>query len=205
MKEVQYLAMPNYVCSLDDLPRDAQMAPAVQRIAQKLLTILEALHAVGVFHCDIKPANLFVDSGGDVFLGDYGSIIFPSETVTQALTTPEYTPTEVLSRKPSSHLDFALLAATLADMLAWHVPGKKRLSLYDEKVQVQLELPANSVFLEIWQRARAGFSRQATLQLTVPAALVESPSSSSSPGSTLRPLHKVGHALDMQAGSNRME
>jgi serine/threonine protein kinase len=142
------------------------MAPAVTEIAKTLKGALEAMHLVGVCHCDVKPANVFVDSYGAVFLGDYGSavIVDKLQCKQDALTTPEYTPREVLSREPTLWLDYALLAATLADLLCLHTPGKVALSLYDKSIK----LPKDEVFLSIWNKAREGFPPRKSGSSVVP-------------------------------------
>ncbi len=146
--------MANYVCTLDDLPRHQLMATAVLKVAKTMYHALCTLHRANACHCDIKPANIFLDSNGEVFLGDYGSLVFlGSGRQEDALTTPQFTPQEVFRRVPSPSLDFALLAATLADLLGLHVAGRRSLSLYDPDIV----LPEDEVYQIIWAKARSGF------------------------------------------------
>jgi len=154
VKEQPYLAMPNYIASLDDLPRHHLMAPAVLKIAETVKGALDLLHLAGAYHCDIKPANIFLDSYGNAFLGDYGSIIFIDDnTQASPLATEEYVPHEVLIRKPSPWFDYALLAVTLADLLCLFEPGKKKMSLYDESIK----LPDDPIYDTIWKKAKEMF------------------------------------------------
>ncbi len=47
------------------------------RIAEQLLDLLEACHATGVVHCDIKPANLILDATGALRVIDFGDAYAP--------------------------------------------------------------------------------------------------------------------------------
>ena len=81
-------------------------------IADKVLDALEYLHSFTIFHRDIKPHNIKVDTNGKIFLLDFGTAKgnFDETTVThqtgQSVTgyTPFYAPLEqVLRVDPNSY------------------------------------------------------------------------------------------------------
>src|SRR5215210_8236344 len=60
--------------SLDDrLERDGVLnAELAIRICTEVASGLDALHAAGLFHRDVKPANILLDEGGTAFITDFG-------------------------------------------------------------------------------------------------------------------------------------
>lgn len=68
------LLMPRYVSSLAAfLGASSPMSPQqLQLVFTSVSTAAEALHGRQRVHCDIKPANIFVDSLGGIVLADYG-------------------------------------------------------------------------------------------------------------------------------------
>ena len=74
---VLYIAM-RYVDGgdLGELIRASRRAATPRRalaILEQLAAALDAVHARGLVHRDVKPANILVDeSGGRAFLGDFG-------------------------------------------------------------------------------------------------------------------------------------
>jgi serine/threonine-protein kinase len=60
--------------SLDDkLERDGVLDPELAiRICTEVASGLDALHAAGLFHRDVKPANILLDEDGTAFITDFG-------------------------------------------------------------------------------------------------------------------------------------
>lgn len=54
--------------------------PAVASLAESILKALEYLHRQGIGHRDLKGANVLVDGGGRVKLGDFGVAFQPEDS-----------------------------------------------------------------------------------------------------------------------------
>lgn len=69
----------------------------IDRIAEKLLDAVDAVHSDGILHRDIKPANVIMRDGGEPVLIDFGAarqaLSAQSRTV-HAIVTPGYSPKE---------------------------------------------------------------------------------------------------------------
>ncbi|WP_308214349.1 serine/threonine-protein kinase [Solirubrobacter ginsenosidimutans] len=89
---------------------------------------LDAAHAIGVVHRDVKPANVLVDPGpGDVFLGDFGLARDPEgEALTmpgQVLGTIDYMAPELLDgERVGAATDIYGLACLAVETLTGTVP-----------------------------------------------------------------------------------
>jgi serine/threonine-protein kinase len=112
------------------LEREGALPPArVLAIAQALCAGLEAAHAAGVVHRDLKPDNVVVASDGRVVITDFGIAVTRRESTTGTVVgTPAYmAPEQVEAGKPvDARADVYALGALLYEMYtgerAW--PGE---------------------------------------------------------------------------------
>ena len=83
-----------------ELPLDEPRWRRVRAIALEVLAALEAAHARGVYHCDLKPDNVLVCPPRGAVLIDFGAARTEGQllgTVTLMPFTPGYAPPELLS------------------------------------------------------------------------------------------------------------
>lgn len=111
--------------SLDDRLAAKQLATVDQafRWGAVLCETLAAVHAQGIVHHDIKPANILFGQDGSILLGDFGV------ANRYAGTTP-YLPPEMLRHESVSRLDprvdIYALGLTLGETIAGELPFERR-------------------------------------------------------------------------------
>jgi len=97
------------------------------KIMLQICRALEAAHAEGVIHRDLKPPNIMVDGGGRVYVMDFGiarSAHLPGMTETGALIgTPEYmSPEQARGEKLTAQSDIFSLGVIFYELLTGKTP-----------------------------------------------------------------------------------
>jgi serine/threonine protein kinase len=99
--------------------------PEAMTYLQAMCSALGYAHANDVVHCDVKPANVMVDRGGNVYLTDFG-IARHAESTTTTLATagaPAYMAPEQIRGTPvTPATDVYALGITLFEMLTGRRP-----------------------------------------------------------------------------------
>jgi len=109
------------------LQQQGAYAPAeAAYVGVELCAALDALHAAGILHGDLKPANVLRERGGRIVLVDLGAGGKAQEinSATADYGTPAYLPPEVLAgaeRKPEH--DLYALGRLIETLLAGHDPA----------------------------------------------------------------------------------
>jgi len=114
------LIMPHYVRSLAQLPT---LTPRhVFHYISPVFELLKKLWDKKIFHCDIKPANIFLTAEGSAVLGDMGSVQFAVGVETES--TEVYIP-KGLQEVSGEALDAGMLLMTCVQLLGWNELAKQ--------------------------------------------------------------------------------
>lgn len=138
------------------------------RIVAQIADALDAAHAAGVIHCDVKPANVILDERGVAKLTDFGvarAARGPAEH--ELIATPRYiAPERIEGKAPTPASDVYGLGLVAYELLAGEPPlaGADTEDLLRER----LEAPAPSL-----RRARPGIG--ADIDVVVAKALARDP------------------------------
>ena len=107
-------------------PEDRPSEERVRQVGVRIADALAAVHACGVLHRDVKPANILIDSFGNPGLADFGLAAVAEAETTAAdavCVTSAYAPPEAFGMQPATESgDVFSLAATLYALLAGHPP-----------------------------------------------------------------------------------
>ncbi len=92
----------------------------VRQVGVRIADALAAVHACGVLHRDVKPANILIDRYGNPRLADFGlATVVGAESPDALRLTPAYAPPEAFGRQPATEFgDVFSLAATMYAGLA---------------------------------------------------------------------------------------
>jgi len=83
---MEYINGSNLRAQLKLLGRPLTL-PEALTVVEPVCSALHYAHQMGIFHCDVKPANIFIERGGRVVLADFG-IARLTESATVTFSTP---------------------------------------------------------------------------------------------------------------------
>ncbi len=115
--------------SLEDKLRVAEIKQTeIAHIFKRIAEALDAAHARGIVHRDVKPSNFLYDSTGEIFLSDFGiakSKPFTDDEGEWLVGTPAYmSPEQVKGTKVDGRSDIYALGVVLYRLLTGQLPFK---------------------------------------------------------------------------------
>ena len=121
-------------------PEQRPSEERVRQVGVRIADALAAVHACGVLHRDVKPANILIDRYGEPRLADFGLAVVIGAKAAGALTaTPAYAPPETFRMQPATAAgDVFSLAATLYALLAGHPPRQVSSAPVDLQQMVEI-------------------------------------------------------------------
>ena len=107
-------------------PAELRTEEQIRQVGMRVADALAGLHARGVVHRDVKPANILIDGFGRPRLGDFGlATVVGAETAASDVLriTPAYAPPEAFVASTTTESgDVFSLAATVYALLSGHPP-----------------------------------------------------------------------------------
>jgi serine/threonine-protein kinase len=138
------------------------------RIVAQVAEALDAAHAAGVIHCDVKPANVILDERGTAKLTDFGvarAARGPAEH--ELIATPRYiAPERIEGKPPTPASDVYGLGLVAYELIAGEAPFAGADT--DDLLRERLEAPPPSL-----RRARPGTLPE--IDIVVAKALARDP------------------------------
>ena len=109
-------------------PENRPSSEWVRQVGVRMADALAAVHACGVLHRDVKPANILLDNYGNPRLADFGLVVVAGSEARadeSLRVTPAYAPPEAFGRQPVTEFgDVFSLAATLYALLTGSPPRR---------------------------------------------------------------------------------
>ncbi len=109
-------------------PANLHAEEEIRRVGMRVADALAGLHARGVLHRDVKPANILIDGFGRPRLADFGlaTVVGAESVATDALRiTPAYAPPEAFVTPTATETgDVFSLAATVYALLSGQPPHR---------------------------------------------------------------------------------
>lgn len=126
----------------------------VRAMLPQILNALQEIHKHGIYHLDLKPANIMTDKHDVVKLIDFGAskqlgVDGQGLTSTAMCYTPGYAPSEQIERnysKVGPWTDFYALGATLYHVLTCHIPPSIS-DLQDQLTAIRKDEDVKPLFL----------------------------------------------------------
>ena len=126
---VEMIVADKVVCIVSEIAEGTPLAARLKEsppdlrqsweIARQVLEALEAAHAKGVYHGDLKPANIMIDGQGRVKVTDFGlAPLAPAEPADPTYTAPE----QLAGQGGEARTDLYAVGALVYQLVTGHPP-----------------------------------------------------------------------------------
>jgi serine/threonine protein kinase len=128
---------------LDELKQERIPLARTVDIVDRLAAGLAHLHAHGLLHRDVKPANVIIGSStGEPVLVDFNIAAQADEAGDTQVGTPAYLPPDLAETKWSQGCDTFMLGLTACEMLAGRTLGSRQVGDWLEAAELPTEVEA---------------------------------------------------------------
>ena len=118
----------------------------VTSYVKQVADALEYVHDRGIVHSDVKPENMFIRSGNQVVLGDFGIATILSDDQTVPAGTFKYTAPEQINGKPQLASDQYALGIVVYEWLSGEPPFSGSGLEFTFKQLTELPTSLNTIF-----------------------------------------------------------
>ncbi|GMP47956.1 hypothetical protein CsSME_00015481 [Camellia sinensis var. sinensis] len=124
---------------------------------QQLIDAVDYCHCRGVYHRDLKPQNLLLDSQGNLKVSDFGLSVLrkPGDLLSTVCGSPSYVAPELLANRgyEGAAADAWSCGVILYELLAGYLPFDDRslMNLYRKENVTQTNIPHTPSFINAFQ------------------------------------------------------
>ncbi len=134
--------------------------PELWRLFRQIVEGLAHIHAQGMMHRDLKPSNIFLDSNGDIKIGDFGLAVTKAENQ-ESSEAPQQESSQRTSRNASVKFESSLTTNIGTPFYVSPEQYQPSSSRYNQKVDMYA---LGIILVELWCPFNTGMERVQALR-----------------------------------------